>query len=105
MYYVAKLTPEESGGYSVTFPDVPGCITQGDTEEDALKNAKEALELTLECDMDNNWEVPMPETGEDTENGLHIVYVDEALSRKIRDRYTSRAMGMLAELDKKGFFR
>jgi hypothetical protein len=40
MFYVAKLTPEKDGGYSVTFPDIPGCITQGDTKES--KKSKQA---------------------------------------------------------------
>lgn len=35
--YPAIFDPCEEGGYSVTFPDLPGCITEGDTVEEALK--------------------------------------------------------------------
>jgi predicted RNase H-like HicB family nuclease len=40
--YRADLTPESEGGYSVVVPALPGCYTQGDTEEEALANAREA---------------------------------------------------------------
>ena len=38
----------EEGGYWVDVPQLPGCISQGDTKEEALKNIKEAIELYLE---------------------------------------------------------
>lgn len=46
--YTAVFTPEDTGGYSVTIPALPGCLSQGDTFEDALENIKEAAELYLE---------------------------------------------------------
>jgi predicted RNase H-like HicB family nuclease len=42
------LLPEAEGGYSVFVPLFPGCCTQGETVQEALANAKEALELLLE---------------------------------------------------------
>lgn len=42
------LLPEEDGGYSVFVPLFPACTTQGDTPQEALANAKEAMELILE---------------------------------------------------------
>jgi predicted RNase H-like HicB family nuclease len=44
------LTPEEEGGYNVRVPSLDGCFTQGDTIEEAIKNAKEAIELYLETE-------------------------------------------------------
>ena len=37
-----ELSSEEGGGYLVTFPDLPGCASDGDTPEEALHNAAEA---------------------------------------------------------------
>ena len=45
--YLAKLEPSEDGGYGVSFPDLPGCYSCGDDLEDALRMAKEALELHI----------------------------------------------------------
>ena len=46
--YTIILVPEEEGGYSVEVPALPGCCTQGDTREEAMAMAKEAIELYLE---------------------------------------------------------
>ena len=42
------IEPAEEGGYNVTVPALEGCFTQGDTEEEALKNAREAILCYLE---------------------------------------------------------
>lgn len=47
--YVAVFEAAEEGGYSVTFPDVPGAISEGDDFSAAARNAREALELVLEA--------------------------------------------------------
>ena len=42
------LEASEEGGYTVYVPSLPGCISEGETEEEALVNIKEAIELYLE---------------------------------------------------------
>jgi predicted RNase H-like HicB family nuclease len=42
------LETSEDGGYTVTVPALPGCISEGETREDALKNIKEAIDLYLQ---------------------------------------------------------
>jgi len=44
------LEPAEEGGFIAYIPSLPGCISEGDTREEALKNIKEALELYIEPD-------------------------------------------------------
>jgi len=44
------LEPQEEGGFTAYVPSLPGCISQGDTKEEAIKNVKEAIELYLEPD-------------------------------------------------------
>jgi predicted RNase H-like HicB family nuclease len=41
--YLINLEKNEDGGYTVTVPVLPGCITQGDTWEEAVVNAQEAI--------------------------------------------------------------
>lgn len=49
MRYSVVLIPEpEEGGYSVVVPSLPGCFSQGETADEALANAKEAIEVHLE---------------------------------------------------------
>ena len=42
------LEPSEDGGYTVTVPSLPGCISEGENREEALKNIKEAIALYLQ---------------------------------------------------------
>ena len=58
------LEPSEEGGYTATVPSLPGCISEGDTKEDALKNIREAIELYLEPVEDDQIVAPNAETVE-----------------------------------------
>jgi predicted RNase H-like HicB family nuclease len=42
------LEPSEEGGYTAVVPSLPGCISEGNSKEEVLKNIKEAVELYLE---------------------------------------------------------
>ena len=48
------LEPSDEGGYTVFVPSLPGCVSEGDTEEEALVNIREAIELYLEP-VDDDW--------------------------------------------------
>jgi len=43
-----RLEPSEEGGYTALVPALPGCISEGDSREQALENIKEAINLYLE---------------------------------------------------------
>ncbi|MDR3119814.1 MAG: type II toxin-antitoxin system HicB family antitoxin [Clostridiales bacterium] len=60
--YPAVFTAEsaEIGGFSVTFPDLPGCVTQGDTLSEAVAMAQEALGLYLAALQEDSASVPNP---------------------------------------------
>ncbi len=45
--YTAVFTPAEGGGYTATVPELAGCISEGDTFEEAKENIEEALALYL----------------------------------------------------------
>lgn len=70
--YLAVLEPSDTG-YSVYFPDLPGCISLGSTLDEAQKMAKEALELHI-YGMEKNGEVlPAPSVSlskEDTDGNV-----------------------------------
>lgn len=48
------LEPSEEGGYTVYVPALPGCISEGETVEEALANIREAVELYLEP-VEDDW--------------------------------------------------
>lgn len=49
MEFTVILEECEEGGYTVTCPALPGCVSEGDTHEEALQNVKEAIAGYLEA--------------------------------------------------------
>jgi predicted RNase H-like HicB family nuclease len=49
------LEASDEGGYTVYVPSLPGCISEGDNEEEALTNIREAIELYLEPVEDDEY--------------------------------------------------
>lgn len=62
MFYVYPciLTPEEGGGFYVTFPDVPGALTSGKDRAEALAMAEDALTAALAGYVQERWDIPVP---------------------------------------------
>ena len=61
-YTVILHKDEEFGGYWVEVPALPGCVSQGKSKNEALKNIKEAIELHLECMKVDGEEIPKEES-------------------------------------------
>ncbi|OGO74611.1 MAG: antitoxin HicB [Chloroflexi bacterium RIFOXYC12_FULL_59_14] len=54
MRFKVILEPSEDGGYTIFVPSLPGCISEGESVEDALGNIQEAIELYLEP-VEDDW--------------------------------------------------
>jgi predicted RNase H-like HicB family nuclease len=54
MRFKVILEESDEGGYTAYVPSLPGCISEGNTKEEALKNIHEAIELYLES-VEDNW--------------------------------------------------
>lgn len=65
LFYPAVFQVEEEGGYSVFFPDIEGCNTQGETVEEAYDMAFNALGLTISYLKDNKLNIPEPSKPQD----------------------------------------
>jgi len=50
MKFKVILEEAEEGGYVVYVPSLPGCVSQGETREEAIENIKEAIEVYLDID-------------------------------------------------------
>jgi predicted RNase H-like HicB family nuclease len=61
MKYTAILQRESDGGYVATVPALPGCVSQGDTRAEVLKNIEEAIEVYLEDVCEAGEPIPPPE--------------------------------------------
>jgi len=47
--------PSEEGGYAAILPELPGCISEGDTREEVLANVRDAIQLYLEAVEDDSY--------------------------------------------------
>jgi antitoxin HicB len=72
--YPAIFDPAEESGYTITFPDFPEAISEGDTLEEANYNATEVLDLTLKSRMEDNELIPLPHV--ETGANVHMVAPD-----------------------------
>ncbi len=62
--YTAVFQKAREGGYTVTVPALPGCISEGDDFEDAQKNIREAIELYLEIAAESQININIVQAGE-----------------------------------------
>ena len=67
LIYPAVFHPEEVGGYSVDFPDLLGCVTEGDTLAEAIRMAEDALGIYLYTLKEEGEVVPVPSDPADVE--------------------------------------
>ncbi len=77
LYYPAVFQKEDVG-YSVWLNDVDGCISQGDTFEEAVENIKDALGLYIEATSADNFQLPEPALPEkiELEDGQFSVIIE-----------------------------
>ena len=59
-HYPIVIDKDPDSAYGVTVPDLPGCFTVGDTIEDVLKQAREAIEFHMECLLLDGDPIPKP---------------------------------------------
>ena len=59
-FEVRPLSKEEGGGYSIYFPDLPGCWSDGATPEDAIENGRDALQSWLAVAQEFGDGIPKP---------------------------------------------
>jgi len=64
MKYKIVLEPQEEGGYTVYVPALPGCVSQGETVEEAMDNVKEAIIVYLESLKERGINLPQVEERE-----------------------------------------
>jgi antitoxin HicB len=77
--YPYDLAPQPEGGFTVTFPDLPEAITQGDTEDEAAAMAEDALVTALSFYTDQAERLPRPSPA----RGRLVAYVPPLVAAKL----------------------
>lgn len=58
MLYPVVVHQDGDSAFGVTVPDLPGCFSAGESLEDAISNVREAIDLHLECLVEDDEEIP-----------------------------------------------
>jgi len=76
--YTIKIDPAEDGGYVVTVPALPGCVTQGESYEEAVVNAEECVQGFLEALVKAGQ--PLPKEPHPTRSMMASIKVSPAMA-------------------------
>ena len=99
-FYPAIFHTAEEGGFWVSFPDLPECLTEGDSMEEAYKMSVEALGLALTDRLRNHETFPLPSTPgqitmEDSDSSLVIIQFDlDAYQKKHNSRAVKKTLSI-----------
>lgn len=81
--YNIIIRKDPYGGYFAKVEELEGCMTQGETYEEAFKNIREAMELWLEDALEDGAEIPEPVPEEEEFSGKFVVRLPKTLHRKL----------------------
>lgn len=104
LFYPAVFHKAEEGGYWVTFPDIPECITEGDDMAEAYDMAVEALGLALEEKIENKEKLPVASEAEDIKEDGTIVVVQfdlEDYNKKHNNKAVKKTLTIPAWLNER----
>ncbi len=92
-FEVRPLPEEEGGGYLITFPDLPGCIADGKTPQEAIKNGLDAAKSWLETAREFNDPIPKPS---ESSSGKFVTRVPKSLHSRLIARAKQEGVSMNA---------
>src|SRR5699024_2508148 len=90
-FQMRPLSDAEGGGWLISFPDLPGCISDGGTPEEAMANGKDALEAWITAMRESGKKVPGP--GE-LPSGKFIARVPRSIHARLAARARQEGVSM-----------
>ena len=85
-HVISPLSAEDGGGFLITFPDLPGCVSDGETIEEAIENGRDAFISWVSARVDMKKPIPKPvarETGADDFSGRFVQRVPKSLHARL----------------------
>lgn len=92
-YRMEVIEDKDEGGYVVSFPDLPGCITCGETVERAIENAYEAKKMWLETALEDEMTIYEPESLENY-SGQFKLRIPRSLHRALAEHSKREGISM-----------
>ncbi len=92
-FEMKPLSTDEGGGWLITFPDLPGCMSDGDTPEEAIENGRDALECWIKACKEVGREIPDPG---DSSSGKFMTRIPKSLHSRLISRAKQEGVSMNA---------
>jgi len=93
-FHLAPLPPGEGEGYVITFPDLPGCVANGATQEQAIENARGEFHAWMASITEDHKRIPAPHSAAADDHAPEALSVQQ----RARIRANRRARGMTFEV-------
>ena len=90
-FELRQLSEEDGGGWLITFPDLPGCMSDGETMEEAVKSGADAEQAWLKATK--KWGGKIPKRGEAT-GGQIIARVPKSVHARLQARARQEGVSM-----------
>ena len=92
--YKMELVPDpDEGGFVVSYPDLPGCLSSGETVEQAIANAEDAKKAWLEAALEDGIEIPEPDSL-DAYSGQFKLRIPKSLHRSLAEHSKREGISM-----------
>ncbi|MBR1810692.1 MAG: type II toxin-antitoxin system HicB family antitoxin [Clostridia bacterium] len=92
--YRLELIPDpDEGGYAASYPELPGCVTVGETAESAVANALDAKEAWLSAALSDGLPIPEPDTAADY-SGQFKLRIPKSLHKSLAEHSKSEGISM-----------
>lgn len=92
-YRMEVVKDPDEGGYVVSFPDLPGCLTCGETIERAVENAQDAKKVWLEAALEEGIAIPEPDSLDDY-SGQFKLRLPRSLHRSLAEHSQREGISM-----------
>ena len=97
-FEIRALSRAEGGGFLISFPDLPGCISDGETIADAVKHGKEAFQSWMSARLHDRIPVPEPsvvdERGVDAYSGRFVQRIPRSLHAELAERALAEGVSL-----------
>ena len=93
-YKMEIVEDPDEGGYVIALPELPGCLSTGETIEEAIENIKDAKKVWLELMIEDGREIPLPESSLDDYSGQFKIRIPKSLHRSLADHAKREGVSM-----------
>lgn len=91
-FEIRPLAEDEGGGFLITFPDLPGCMSDGETPIEAIENGRDAFAAWMAVHVDEGRPIPAPGSGGDS--GRFVARVPKTLHARLAAHARQEGMSM-----------